>query len=155
MVRTKYTPNTNFYNEYYSQNGNGLYPSFQGSIIQKGYGLGGLIAGLARSVIPILTKNIGRGVKYAMPLVKKGAKDLVKKGAKDLGRHVISSGAQSIVDVLNDKTTAKSALAHQKKQMKRKLAEVISASTLSQPPKRRRKTKKRKNTNNIKKDIFT
>ena len=148
MVRAKYVPDTKFYNEYYSQHGGSAnLPVFSGRVIQKGYGLGGLIAGLARSVIPILTKNVtplmSRGIKYAMPLVK--------KGAKDIGKHVLSSGVKEIADVLNNKTTAKSAMTRQKKEMKRKLAEVITDTPRS---KRKRKSKQRKKTNTTK-DIFT
>ena len=52
MVRTKYIPCKHLYDNYYTQSG-GSYPVFSGNLVQKGYGLAGLISGLARTVMSL------------------------------------------------------------------------------------------------------
>lgn len=134
MVKTRYVPNASFYDAYYTQKGgSGLnFPVFQGSVIQRGYGLGGLIAGLARSIVPFIGKTIApivaRGARHAIPIVK--------KGAVELGKHAFKSGTQSLADVLAKKKTPRSALASQAAEMQQKLAEMIAKPT---PKKRKRK----------------
>ena len=54
MPRVLYVCDTRAYQEHY---GRGL-PTFQGGVIQEGYGLGNIIGGLFRSLIPLATKHI-------------------------------------------------------------------------------------------------
>ena len=134
-------PNSRLYENYYCQKGDG-FPVFQGSVIQKGYGLGGIISGLTRSIIPLLGRTI-------TPLLKQGAKHaipIVKEGARELGKHALETGVKSLSDVLTNKKTIRSAVKDQKSAMKRKLSEVMSGSS---------KKRKLKNTKSqVNTDIF-
>lgn len=134
MVRAKFIPNRGYYDAYYCQKGGGQanFPVFQGSVIQRGYGLGGLIASLSRSIIPLLGKTV-------KPLLKEGVKraiPVIKETATEVGKHALSTGTKTLADVLANKKTLKSGIAGQTAEMKRKLLEVMSESHL--------KTKKRK-----------
>lgn len=83
-----YTCCTKQFEEYYSgQTGNGL-PYYQGTVLQKGYGIGGFFAKLFRSALPFL-----------------------KSGAKTLGKEALRTGTMVANDVLsgeNFKTSFKS-----------------------------------------------
>jgi hypothetical protein len=129
MVRVKYCPQKQLYDDYYIHSG-GNYPVFQGSLIQKGYGLGGIISGLARMVIPLIKS----GVQRAIPLVK--------KGALELGKHALTRGAKSLSDVILQKKTGKKTLKRQYQQMRENLPEVI---TVKPPAKKKRKRKRHEN----------
>ena len=153
MVRTKYIPCKHLYDNYYTQSG-GSYPVFSGNLVQKGYGLAGLLSGLARTVMslgqnmPIATKTIqritGKLAKHAVPILKKSAKNLAKKTLK--------SSIKEVPNLLNKKTTPKQFLSKQKKNILKNLAETIGDEINSK--KRKGITKTNKNIKRQKTDIF-
>lgn len=125
MELTPYVCNKKCYIQHYvNQSGSGL-PYFSGSLVQEGYGLGNLLAGVARSVLPILGKTL---------------KPIVKKTAKSLGRKVVKSGADFLQDVVIHKKPVKKSL---RKRSSEAMNDIIHASLKSK--------RKKKNTT---KDIF-
>ncbi|KFM69670.1 hypothetical protein X975_14593, partial [Stegodyphus mimosarum] len=77
-MRVPYTCCTKKFEDYYlAQTGNGL-PYYQGTILQKGYGIGGFFAKLFRSAMPFLMK-----------------------GAKTVGKEALRTGTQIANDVLS------------------------------------------------------
>ncbi len=93
----------NYYDQYYlNQVGSGM-PIYRGSpILQRGYGLGGLLGGLFRKAVPLLKKGatmIGKqalrtGIGIADDVmaghyIKTAAKRMIKAGTKQLGSDVL------------------------------------------------------------------
>lgn len=74
---------------YKSQHGGSL-PVFQGSMYQRGYGIGNIISGLARHAIPLLKSSI-------VPLAKSGMKSIGNK-AFNTGRQLVRQNAHHIAD---------------------------------------------------------
>ena len=74
------------YDKYYSQTGDGIANVFQGSQIQKGYGLGSMLTSLAKSAIPLL-----------------------KRGAVALGKTALQTGVNLANDGLNGKNMSNAA----------------------------------------------
>ena len=97
MTKVKYQPQKQLYDSYYTQSGRGNFPVFQGALIQKGYGLGGIIGGWFRSIIPLMKPMLSKGIQYALPIIK-------KKTTK-LGKHVVVTGAKTLADVITKKNT--------------------------------------------------
>ena len=142
-----YRADPEVYREYYmTGRGGGMnFPVFSGDRFQQGYGLGNLLAGLFRSIIPT--------VKRILPSITKIAKPILKKGAQTLARTAIKSG----------KTALKHAVKQSKPVNPNKLKETLKRTAkkeltkfgkeildeLSPPPKKKAKKKK-----NRKSDIF-
>ena len=91
MPRVQYVCDPLAYQEHY---GRGL-PTFQGDVIQDGYGLGNIIGGLFRSLIPLATKHI-------VPVLKRTA------GAA--GKSLLRSGANVAKDVILERRGLKSSV---------------------------------------------
>ena len=72
------------YKEFYNQKGGGPIPVFRGPSYQKGYGIGSIIGGLFKSVLPVLKST-------ALPMLKSGAKRLGKTALKT-GFNILSEG---------------------------------------------------------------
>lgn len=66
------------YENYYVQQSGGSLPSFQGAPFQKGYGIGSVLGGLFRGVLPLL-----------------------KQGAKTIGKEAITSAALFANDLID------------------------------------------------------
>ena len=74
------------YHDYYIQQaGSGIGAIYKGSPYQKGNGFGGFLKGLFRSVMPLL-----------------------RSGLKTIGKETITSGAQFLNDVVNEKPVVES-----------------------------------------------
>lgn len=85
MELTPYVFDKQCYIHHYTrQSGEGL-PYFRGSLVQEGYGLGNLLSGVARSILPDLKKSI---------------KPIIKKRAKVVGKNVVKSGTDFLQDVV-------------------------------------------------------
>ena len=143
MTKFKYQPHGGLYDAYYTQKG-GNYPIFQGALITKGYGIGGLISGLARIVMPLVRKIlpvISRGAKHGLPLIKRGVKYAFKKNALPIlesgAKYAIKSGAKSLSNVMAKKRLA----AAQHKEIEGKLAEIMKARAIQAKSGRKRKRK--------------
>ncbi|KAJ8018755.1 hypothetical protein HOLleu_43078 [Holothuria leucospilota] len=115
--------------------GNGV-PVFKGYPNQRGHGLGGILAGLARSALPIL-----------------------KKGAKELGKQVLYTGTEIVNDALQGKhikTAAKRRLGQAGQRMAER---VIEGNRSRTKPLKRKAPKKNVRTQRAKRakrsqDIF-
>lgn len=92
MAPSAFRCNEALYKKYYSQTGQGNIPVFRGDLYQSGYGIGGLLSGLFRSIIP----TIGRTVK-----------PLLKSGAQSLGKAALRAGKQILKDSHAGKQTLK------------------------------------------------
>jgi hypothetical protein len=103
MELTPYISNPEGYKNHYLKLEGGGLPYFQGYITQKGFGLGNILAGVARSVIP---------------LIKKHARPILKKGAKSIGRQVAKSGTAFLKDVIIEKK-------HPKKSLRKRASETL------------------------------
>ena len=68
----------------YVQSGNGGFPVFRGSRMQRGYGIGSVLSGLFRAAVPFL-----------------------RKGAKSLGKEALRTGINVGQDVLNGQNLKK------------------------------------------------
>lgn len=133
MVLTKFTPCQELYNNHYCQNGGNI-AVFEGSL-QHGHGIGGVIAGLARMAIPLLSKTAKT---TAIPMLKKA------------GKHALSIGVDAASKVLMRKMKPKDAAKQSAQLLGKRIAEIIQSDIA--PKKRKRKpTKKRKRKVN---DIF-
>lgn len=111
-MKVKYTPHPRLYSDYYCQHGDGGY--FSGLPHQKGYGLGGLVAGLVRSATPLL-KNAGKQIlKRSMPMIRK------------LGKRAVMSGVRGVTDVITKKRTARDAFREEGRNVRDQLAEMIA-----------------------------
>ena len=107
------------YQKYYeaSQFGRGVVmPAFMGAKVQKGHGIGSLIAAIARTAVPLvvpLVKSAGKAAAsaglsagagiLADVIAKKKAKDSLKKHMKAAGAQLLKKAASS--DYLNSRTT--------------------------------------------------
>lgn len=116
-----FQPPRGSYEKYYeaSQYGRGLVlPAFVGGKVQKGHGLGSLIAGIARAAVPLvmpLMKSAGKAAAstalsagagvLADVIAKKGAKASLKKHANAATAELLQRAAES--DYLNSVTTRK------------------------------------------------
>ena len=145
MSPVPYRCNQNLYNQYYNnQSGAGSsYPVFRGDLYQAGYGIGGLLSGLFRSIIPIVK-----------PLIRTGGKALARSAlrmGKTLAKDVIKG--KSLKTVLRD--TAKDELG---KLGKAGVSHLLNEfSTRKNTPKKRKipiKNKRNKSSKRRKKDIF-
>lgn len=132
--------NPSLYREYYLK-GRGNFPVFVGDRFQRGYGLGNLLAGLFRTIIPTIKKILPSISKIAKPIVKKGAQALARtaiKSGKSALKHVVKQSKPLTSDTLRDSL---------KRTAKRELAK-FGAEVLGEinPPvkKRRKKSLKRK-----------
>lgn len=102
-----YVCNPKAYKDHY---GHGLDRTFVGSIVQDGYGLGGLISSLARQAIPLLLPILKRTAKTAgKTLVKHGSnvlRDVVleKKNLKQSLKRHATSGLSDILEDLGKQT---------------------------------------------------
>ena len=98
MPKIKYIPNADLYNQYYV--GRGDNQIYRGSIIQRGYGIGGLISSLFRSGLPLL-KNI------VMPMLKRSAVSTLKNVGKKVAENVLRSGTNSVINAITKTNTKK------------------------------------------------
>ena len=117
-MRTIYKPSSQLYVDYYKQQGSGL-PYFQGRQYQQGFGIGNILGGLFRSV---------------MPLIKKTAVPLIKKGAKILGREALSTGSNILKGMVETrgKVPIKKIVAREaKKGLKRAAGRIVHGRGLS------------------------
>ena len=110
MVRGTYIRDKNVYTEHY---GAGI-PMFIGDVTQEGHGLGNILSGLFRTLVPLLTPT-------------------VKKIANEAGRNLVRSGVNVAKDVLLEKRDIRDSL----KQRGSEGLQNILTSSLTQPRKRR------------------
>lgn len=129
----------NLYEEYYmNQAGYGL-PYYSGTPYMKGYGLGGILSGVLRSVVPMF---------------KSAGKTLLREGLKT-GTNILTDA----LDGRNIKESASQRLSQSAKQLTRraadKLTKTLNKSSSSRGVNRKRKTKKtQKHPVKRKRDIF-
>ena len=130
----------NLYEEYYmNQAGYGL-PYYSGTPYMKGYGLGGILSGVLRSVVP---------------LFKSAGKTLLREGLKT-GTNILTDA----LDGRNIKESASQRLSQSAKQLTRRAADKLTK-TLNKPSssrgvKRKRKTQTvQKRRVKRKRDIFS
>ena len=129
MYRRTYMAHSNLprsYEQYYlNQAGSGM-PVYRGStVLQRGYGLGGLLGGLFRSAMPIL-----------------------KKGAMAVGREALQSGidiAQDVMSGQNVKTATKRRMKTAGRNMGRKaLNKLQKGRGAKKPPSKAQKRGKKR-----------
>lgn len=117
-----YTCCTKKFEDYYvRQTGNGL-PYYQGTVLQKGYGIGGFFAKLFRSALPFLVS-----------------------GAKAVGKEALRTGTQVANDVLageNLKTSFRTRVKESGKALARKAVVKADEMVGRGGHKRKRKTPK-------------
>jgi len=106
-----YPENEIIYKHYCDQQGHGL-PVFRGTLYQKGYGIAGLLSGLAR---------------HALPLIKSAVLPLIKKGSKKLGQIALQSGSEIIQNSLEGKPIKKTL----KKVAKSRLDDLVKSATVT------------------------
>lgn len=148
-MKVKYVPCSKTYDDYYMQRGHNSLVYFKGTPIQRGYGIGGLIASLARSAIPLFKKAViptlgkmGKSMmKRAIPMVKKGAK------------HALQEGLSGVEDVLTKKKAPKQVLKERSGHMRKRIAEIVREELQGTNAKKAKKKKKKK-TNTVV-DIFS
>ena len=147
-MKAQYKVNPALFDDYFLQSG-GSYPVFQGYLTQRGFGLGGLISSVARTVIPLLKRTItplvSKGIRKAIPIAKKGAKHLAKR--------TLESSVKSLADVAQRKTTPRAALHKTKRDIRGHLSDILVDSLVK--GKRKRSTKQTKDVKRIKSDIFS
>lgn len=105
MPRVPYVCNPHLYREHY---GRGL-ATFQGDVMQDGYGLGNIIGGLFRSIIPLATKHV-------LPIIK--------TVASAAGKTLLRRGANIAKDVILERKGLKSSVKHHGK---RTLQDILSS----------------------------
>lgn len=120
-MRKLYCCNPQSYDTHFVQKGGG-FPIYVGSGIQRGHGIGGIFAGLAKMAVPLLksaAKSAGKtllrtGAQFAGDLIQgKNVKDAAKQRAmeagKSIGRNVLSSvqGLAGARNVDNNNTNKK------------------------------------------------
>ena len=137
MPRVPYICNPKAYQEHY---GHGL-PVFQGDILQEGYGLGNVISGLFRTILPIASKHV-------LPVLK--------RTAHSAGKSLLRSGANVIRDVALEKKNLKDSLKrHAKTSLHDLLTSVGEDLTTSQKGSGYRCKNRRFKRNRKNKDIFS
>ena len=121
--------NQSFHQYYKNQAGSGL-PGFQGTRIQRGYGIGSMISGLFRAAAPLL-----------------------KKAASTIGKQALRSGVNVASNYLSDpKKSLKHHLKDEVTQVRKKV--LGSGSRGRKGIKRRASEKKFKKSKRHKPDIF-
>lgn len=145
MPRVPYVCDPKAYCEHY---GRGL-PTFQGDILQEGYGIGSFLSNLFRSFIPLAKKHI-------VPALK--------RTATAAGKSLLRSGANVAKDVILERKDIRNSLKRHGKQSVDDLLEHVGqelnnrqkGSGYKAPCKKRRKApKNKKNTSkSSSRDIF-
>ena len=92
MPRVAYVCQPKAYCDHY---GHGYLQPFTGDLVQEGFGVGGLLAGLFRKILPLLKNTV-------LPAVK--------RAAKHVGKNLLTSGAHVVKDVILEKQNIKHAL---------------------------------------------
>jgi len=140
-------PHHTRYLAHYNQSGRGSnLDVFRGDFSQSGYGLGSLIAGLARRAVPFLSHVV---------------KPLAKKALKSAGREGLKIGSEVLSDVISGESPKQAMRKQGKRQLDRleeKLFEIATKKPRTQakviprkaPKKKLRKAKVARN-----KDIFS
>lgn len=118
-MRAKFIPDQKAYEDYYMHRGHGGY--YTGLPVQYGHGLGGLIAGLVRTIAPVLRRAAVPAIKQVGKLAMKRAIPMSKKIAK----HAITAGLTGLGDVVAEKKSSKQALADSKKLVRKRVAELL------------------------------
>lgn len=86
MAPVSFYPQNDYYRHHYAGRHHQLGGDvFAGTRYQRGYGLGALISGLFKSIVPMIGRNV-------VPLLK--------SGAKAIGKHAIKAGSNVIQDAL-------------------------------------------------------
>ena len=116
------------YKEFYNQKGGGPIPVFRGSSYQKGYGIGSIIGGLFKSVLPVLKST-------ALPILK--------SGAKRLGKTALKTGFNILNEGLDGKNLKQSAIRNLTQAGSDLLDSTLTKSTNQR--KRKKPTKSKKN----------
>ena len=99
---TPFPTDRQFYIKHYlsDQTGHGL-PYFKGTVIQQGYGLGGIFAGLARGVIPALGRLVSSGARAILPalgrVAKSGAKRAFRAGTSAVVKRIGKAGPAGLL----------------------------------------------------------
>lgn len=142
-VRHKCCPQ--LYDNYFSQIGRGDYPVFRGYINQGGNGIGNLLFGAFKSVVPLISKKI---LPKAVPLLK--------MGGKKLGKKMLASGVKSLENVVSKRLPPRKASTHFKRRLKKDVRDFV----LTELKNRKRKVSPSHNHKNnkikrIKTDIFS
>lgn len=71
------------------------YPGFEGEIIQEGYGIGNVLGGLFRTLVPLATRHV-------LPVLK--------RTAQTAGKSLLRSGINVVKDVALEKKSLKDSL---------------------------------------------
>jgi hypothetical protein len=123
--------------------GSGL-PVFRGDVYQQGYGLGGLLSGLFRAVIPIFKPLAKAAIKRSVPMLK--------RGAKELGKTALSATSNILSDAIQHKRPIRESVKHHARKSAGELLNKIIQN--EQKPFVTKKARKRKAPKNRKQDIF-
>lgn len=132
MAPVTFHPDPKFYRNHYNQRGGS---HFSGTRYQKGYGLGGILAGFFKSILPAIGRHV-------VPLLK--------SGAKAVGRHALEAGTEVLEDTLRGKPL-KQAVRKRTSQHLSNLAEGALKAVSGSPKVKKQKIRKKKNR---RKDIF-
>ena len=135
MTRVPYVCDGKAYREHY---GRGL-PTFHGEIIQQGYGIGNLLGGFFKSLIPLASKHVA---------------PILKKSAASAGKSLLRSGANVIKEVALEKKNLKDSL---KRHAKTSLEDILQDVVGGQKGRglRCKKTKRLRKSKKSSKDIFS
>lgn len=119
---TPYHTPLNYYDQYYAnQVGSGM-PVYRGSpVLQRGYGLGGLLGGLFRRAMPFLKKGAALVGKQALRTGMNIADDVMSgQNIKTAAKRRLKSGGQQLgADVLKRVQTGRGKIKRNSKQRKR------------------------------------
>ena len=106
MTRGNYNPDSKFYEDYYvNQAGFGL-PVFIGGKSYRGRGLGNLLGGIGRTLLPLLKKGgralLKEGTKTGLQIAQdvlsgREVKSSIKKRARLAGKRMLDSAVSSVV----------------------------------------------------------
>ena len=91
MPHVPFVCNPKAYQEHYG----GGFPVFEGEIIQEGYGIGNVLGGLFRTLVPLASKHV-------LPALK--------RTAKTAGKSLLRSGINVVKDVALEKKNLKDSL---------------------------------------------
>ena len=136
MTKVPFVCNPKAYQEHY---GAGL-PTFQGEVIQHGYGLGNIISGLLRSIVPLAQRHV-------LPVLK--------KTAEAAGSSLLKSGVNVVKDVALEKKNLKESLKRHAKTSLEDLLHSVGQDIVAKQKGRGFKCKNKRIGRKKAKDIFT
>ena len=141
------------FEEYYTGQSGGM-PVYQGSLGQKGHGLGSMISGWFRNALPLIKRGLAFFGKQALKTGLEVANDVAEGGTfADSARRRLPDGINRFVSTVGPTLQSGSGRTGRTGQKRRK--HTRSSSSRRRPKSNKKKIKKRSSISSRRRDIFS